>query len=401
VGLLPVAAAASIALAVFAANAVEAYAPVGPFACDAVGSGNAQYAYTFQKAYDAAGGQRLLGCPTTNVVGYAGGYQQNLRGPRGRSVITSIDPGTAFVLGPDEYQGFLDIAGEGRSFDVAGYPVSNKMRLKDGWIIYLATGDQRQRSALIRRDGGSWYWVAPGFWEFYYDHGGPDGKLGYPTGNQQATDNGELQAFEHDSLFYRADIGVLTKEQYEHQPPASAAPQVPQASSQQPTGQPAQTFCAYTVSGGASDGAMPIVLEPGGSIQEEFKPPPRPVTGLYVVIGLDPRLAHLDRDHDMTLVLWSADEKSHFAFNGDTNQADNNGQTSFGPGLPVTLSSDMPYYLQLINKSAEPVGVYAKPESSSDRGTSKTSGIIVRGERLSQAEHFRPGWALSACIETH
>jgi hypothetical protein len=179
---------------------------------------------------------------------------------------------------------------------------------------------------------------------------------------------------------------------------SSSAP--PARQSTGPSPQASQPFCTYSVDAATSDGAVPIVLDRGGSIQEAFQPEPGPVTGLYFVVGLDPVLANLDLDHDMTLVLWSADEKLHRTFHGITNRADNNGQTGFFPEQPISLEGSMLYYLQIINTSTEPVGVYAKPESSSDRGTSKTSNIVIRGERLNHAEHLLQRWALSACIET-
>ena len=96
------------------------------------------------------------------------------------------------VLNPDEYQGFLGIAGQGTSFQQAGYPLSSEIRLQGGSMIRLGEGDPyHSPSAMLKKSGGQWYWVPSYFWQEYSGKlGGPDGTYGYPASQQEPLDNG-------------------------------------------------------------------------------------------------------------------------------------------------------------------------------------------------------------------
>lgn len=216
--LLPTAAVASVVIALFSVRAVETHIPpVQSLGCVAVGSGDPDYAKQFQAAYVSRGCNAKLGCAVTEIIFWAGGYQQTLQGPEGLGMITAADPARVVVLNANDYRGFLGIDGQGASFQLAGYPLSGEMRLRNGSMIRLGEGDPyHPPSAMLKQDGGQWYWVSYYFWQEYngkFD--GPDGLYGYPSSQQEPFDNGVRQFFQHGWLFYRADTGVLTSSQYE------------------------------------------------------------------------------------------------------------------------------------------------------------------------------------------
>ena len=95
-------------------------------------------------------------------------------------MITAVDPANVVVLNADEYQGFLGIAGQGTSFQQAGYPLSNEIGLRSGSMIRLGEGDPyHPPSAMLKQDRGQWYWVPSYFWQEYAGKlGGPDGLYG-------------------------------------------------------------------------------------------------------------------------------------------------------------------------------------------------------------------------------
>jgi hypothetical protein len=65
----------------------------------------------------------------------------------------------------------------------------------------------------VRQGRGPWYWVQQGVWPCYKTtFNGPEGELGYPIGPQEYDEQYRLpfQRFEHGSLYYDDQHGVLT-----------------------------------------------------------------------------------------------------------------------------------------------------------------------------------------------
>ena len=372
---LPVAAAASIAVALYAANAVQAHIQEDALlGCVAIGAGNSQYADAFEKAYIAAGGQAKLGCARTNVNYWVGGYQQVLQGPSGQSIITAITPDRAFVLDPDMYQGFLGIAGQGVSFEEAGYPLSNKIRLKRGWKIDLVQGDQYQESALIKEDAGHWYWVPPYFWALYNTKlGGPDGQYGYPTTKQQPLDNGLTQTFEHGWLFYRADTGVLTQKEYQLYKAGRFHPTPTAAGAVPPTAPPnLRVANVYDVN---ADGGVSYRLAPNDHLDQAFHSDMPFIDQVGVIVGLDPRNQHSSTH---TLKIQIVDPGGRVLGGGYAALVNNEDTVISLPDLQTNPKEI--YRIRVYNESTDILGIYlndpGKPGGVfSNDGSASISGV--------------------------
>jgi hypothetical protein len=175
-----------------------------PQACSAglpIGQGapSASVSKAFRDAYLLAGGEARLGVACNEVTRLDEGWHQNLYGPAGGGVILLREnSGQAYVLVGEVYEGWLSLAPghPERITGLVGYPVNAGIDLPHGLQLDLVARDGT-RSAAVKREGGAWFWVQGRFWETYAnDLGGPEGRLGYPTGNASTRRGGDCQAFE-------------------------------------------------------------------------------------------------------------------------------------------------------------------------------------------------------------
>ena len=376
---LPLAAVASIIASLLSVRVVEMHVPLAAeLGCVAVGSGNQDYAAVFQEAYTAAGGEAKLGCAVTPVTLWGGGYQQTLQGLDGQSVITALDPAHVIILDADEYQGFLDIAGQGASFIEAGYPLSGKILLHHGSEILLGGGDpDHTPSALLKQNNGQWYWVSSSFWATYLsEFGGPTGSYGYPISKQVPFDNGIRQFFQHGWLFYRADVGVLTAHQYElfragklHPAPTPAAfPSIP------PSLKVADVYDVDSNHGVSYD------LKPNQYAEQAFKSTLPYVDQMGVIVGLNPLDNFHPQQHYLRIQILTSSGKS---ISSEIAPLANNVNTV--ARVPdVRLKPGIIYYIRVTNLSLDVLGVYLndphrKGENAGHYGNAVVNGIIEPG----------------------
>jgi hypothetical protein len=376
--MLPIAAIASVILAFLSVHAVEAHIPpIQPLGCVAVGSGNPEYATQFQAAYASAGGSAKLGCAVTDIVFWAGGYQQTLQGPDGFGMITAVDPARVVVLNADEYRGFLGIAGQGTSFQQAGYPLSDGIRLKNGSMVRLGEGDPyHPPSAMLKQDGGQWYWVSYSFWQAYSQrYGGPNGLYGYPVSQQEPFDNGVRQFFQHGWLFYRVDTGVLTSSQYRqfragklHPSPSSSANTPPTASPQ------LRVEKVYNVD---SNSGVSYDLSPNQHADQPFRSSLPIIDQMGVIVGLNPVNDHHGGPHYLRIDLLT---QAHKILSSRIAPLANNVNTVI-PVREVRVIPGTIYYIRVTNLSEDVLGVYLNNPSRPGEITDHAGSAIVNGVR--------------------
>jgi hypothetical protein len=383
---LPMAAVASIVLALLSVRAVEGHIPAAQsLGCVAVGSGNPDYAEQFQTAYASAGGSAKLGCAVTEIVFYAGGYQQTLQGPQGFSMITAVDPARVVVLNADEYSGFLEIAGQGTSFQQAGYPLSSEISLRNGSMVRLGEGDPyHQPSVLLKQDGGQWYWVSDSFWPEYEEKlGGPDGSYGYPVSQQESFDNGLRQFFQHGWLFYRAGTGVLTSSQYEKVRAGELHPSPPATSSSTAPPQ-LRVVKVYNVD---SNNGVSYDLAPNTHADQPFHSDLPLIDQIGVIVGLNPVNDHHAEPHYLRIQLLN---QAHKVLSSKTMAlADNLDTVVNVPDVHVNPGST--YYIRVINISEDVLGVYLNDPARPGEEAGHAGSAVVNGVR-------EPG-VLSAYVE--
>lgn len=190
-------------------SALQSAGPSGPTggsqagSCIYPGSGFPEYRKAFQEAYDRKGGRKRLGCALDDAVQWGDGISQNFRGDDGESVIAAVTPDKAYVLTP-EFHKCINSAVKGpETFPVAGYPYGDPARVNNGWEIMLGAGISggKGKSAVYWQDGRqNCYWVKQEFWDKYQGSGGPNGRLGFPTGEVYIWQNRPRQDFEHGFL---------------------------------------------------------------------------------------------------------------------------------------------------------------------------------------------------------
>jgi hypothetical protein len=377
--LLPMAAVTSVVVALFSARAVEAHIPpIQSLGCVAVGSGNPDYARQFQAAYTSAGGNSELGCAVTEIVSWAGGYQQTLQGPEGFSIITAVDPANVVVLNPDEYQGFLGIAGQGTSFQQAGYPLSSEIRLRGGSMIRLGEGDPyHSLSAMLKKNGGQWYWVPSYFWQEYSGKlGGPDGPYGYPASQQEPLDNGVQQFFQSGWLFYRADTGVLTSSQYKQFRAGELHPSPSSPSSPSIAPPQLRVEKIYQVD---SDNGTSYDLAPNQHADQPFRSSLPFVDQIGVIVGLNPVNDH-HAEHYLKIQLLT--ETGKVLSSGISRLADNIYTAAAVPDVHIETGTT--YYIRVTNVSEDVLGVYLNDPSRPGEVAGHDGHAVVNGVRESR-----------------
>ena len=194
------------------AGLAESRAAIFPItSCLEVGAGQPDYAPAFRAAYERHGGVDELGCALNNVTRIENGFHQNFRGKNGGSAIFATEPGRALVLQGDFVDGYLSIAhGDGvQAIVQAGYPIDEGVRIRGGLKLQVGAGGFKT-SVVVKKDSDRWIWVQPVIWELYQKYGGPEGDLGYPTGDATPIDNTAnlKQTFESGSLCFENGAGV-------------------------------------------------------------------------------------------------------------------------------------------------------------------------------------------------
>lgn len=374
--MLPMAAVASVIIALLSVHAVEAH--IQPIlGCVAVGSGNSDYAKQFQAAYASAGGSAKLGCAVTDIVFWAGGYQQTLQGPDGFGMITAVDPATVVVLNADEYRGFLGIAGQGTSFQQAGYPLSGGIRLRNGSMVRLGEGDPyHPPSAMLKQDGGQWYWVSYSFWQAYSQKfGGPNGLYGYPVSQQEPFDNGVRQFFQHGWLFYRADTGVLSSSQYRQFRAGKLHPSPSSSANTPPTAPPQlRVEKVYSVD---SNNGVSYDLSPNQHADQPFRSGLPIIDQIGVIVGLNPVNDHHGGPHYLRIELLT---KAHKVLSSRIAPLANNVNTVV-PVPEVRVTPGTTCYIRVTNLSEDVLGVYLNDPSRPGEITDHAGSAIVNGVR--------------------
>jgi hypothetical protein len=351
---------------------------------------NELYAPAFERAYEQHGGEAQLGCATNPVTQLQDGYHQNLQGPHGRGggVIMATQPNHAFVLAGAVHAAYVKIGGPDAgtgSVRIAGYPSSEQLRLSHGWKVELGAGGHWAPSALISKDHGGWYWVQSDLWARYNgDLGGPDGRIGYPVADAVGWNGGVRQQFEHDWLYFKASVGVLTAEEYAsgRPPPATA----PTASN------PSQPSLAYKVD---SDKGVAHQITPRGYVEQRFRPQLAAIDKLSAIVGLNtadspttPHLLRLELRDQAGVLLFS-----------ETLPVQNNVDT-VATFTPLRVQPGALYTLRVVNASRDVVGIYLNMPVGSGRVAEASARAYVVGELGKQAGHLDEHGALCGFVET-
>jgi uncharacterized protein with LGFP repeats len=185
----------------------SAPAPAADSTCVPIGEGATALAAVFQHAYEAAGGKAAVGCGLDAAHVWGQGTTQDLRGGRAqRAAIMSFTPDKTVVLSGDEWSAYVAIGG-GQTADLAGYPIA-KRRWGKSFVIDLFHEPNRP-SAMLRQDGGPFFWIPAPLWERYVSLGGPAGQLGFPISPPEGSyENGWHQKFGHGSMASYPDASV-------------------------------------------------------------------------------------------------------------------------------------------------------------------------------------------------
>jgi hypothetical protein len=353
-------------------------------ACVPPGSGNREYEPAFSRAYERRGGAEVLGCPLGPVQALEGAYHQNLDGPNGPSVIMATNPEEAYVIAGPAYAAFLAIGGGNgvQSSVQAGFPYSDEVRGRKGSEIELGAGGRWERSGLVGRTGGRWYWIHPQLWKRYKGElGGPDGRLQYPKGSSRPWENGIRQDFEGGWLWYRIDRGTLTRDEY-----------IAGKSKPDPRETGLGTHkVIYQVD---SDNGIPHEIGAGGSVRQAFRPSTPFIDEIGVIVGIDPR--H-DREalHPLFIQLLDSREKVLASERVDDFR---NNQLTTVTFRPVVVDVGASYFLSVINDSHDTIGVYLNSPGTHGSPADPGARAYLIGEIPRPSPHFDSVGALSGRV---
>lgn len=150
--------------------------------------------------------------------------------------------------------------------------------------------------------------------------------------------------------------------------------------------------CLYDVSAGTS-----IPLVPDGRVKAEIPLRASDIFAVSVVIGLDPTTADRGAAHPVDLRVSTGSAGSskllHQPDIRDNHFTRFNFPTPIHPaGRATTLT------VEIINKSAEPIGVYVKVPDDGDVVPAPLTGVVVRGHAGQEASYRRTDWALTGCV---
>jgi hypothetical protein len=156
-------------------------------------------------------------------------------------------------------------------------------------------------------------------------------------------------------------------------------------------------YCMYDVSAHHPP-ADSFPIAEGGYVEQAFLPTATAIDAISPVIGIDPAYSHTDIPHPMTLELRDASGKT---LDPPVSVPDinDNGFTRFNLPEVLHLNLHSTYYMRIINKSDETVGIYLDPISEGDIVTDPDHGAWIFGQIGVEGGYRKPGWALSGCIE--
>lgn len=156
-------------------------------------------------------------------------------------------------------------------------------------------------------------------------------------------------------------------------------------------------YCMYDVSA-HNPPAASFPIAKGGYVEQAFLPTATAIDAISPIIGIDPAYSHTDIPHPMTLELRDASGKS---LDPPVSVADinDNGFTRFNLPEVLHLNLHSTYYMRIINKSNETVGIYLNPISEGDTVTDPDHGAWIFGQIGVEGGYRKPAWALSGCIE--
>ena len=180
--------------------------------CIPVGNDQPEYREAFLAAYNRYHKADGIDCGTNAATVFGNGVVQNFKGSEGLGAITATTTSTAYVINPRVLTCVNHAVRGSESFPAAGYPAAEPSPLKRGLQILLGAtlDDSKQPQAVIMTHSNGCFWVTSDFWHAYNDLlGGPDGRLGYPTGPESTTGTGYQQEFEHGSLILEDNQVVL------------------------------------------------------------------------------------------------------------------------------------------------------------------------------------------------
>lgn len=356
-------------------------------ACLAPGEGGGPFTAAFRDAFARKGGTDVFGCGTSRVSPLGGGMHQNFTSPDGSlAVIFAIEPGVAVALDPDDWIGYHSVRGPVETTTHAGFPFAEPQVLVTGKILEIGAGPGSwPRTAVVKRTGGTWFWVQ-GMWPCYQTRfGGPEGELGYPIDSQEYDEGRRLpfQRFEHGVLYYDEHRGVLTERELEAGSGVGCSI---------PSARIALTD-VYRVE--ASPGGVPHEINPLGYVEQEFIATTETIDELAVTVGLDPK-SDSGGPHSLSIELRSG---GTIIVSEKTVPLVNNGRTSVrGNSTPLTIGSR--YTLRVTNASDDVLGFYLNSgDSPGSTGSSGCRAHLV-GEKPEPAPHDATA-CLSALVRGH
>ena len=353
-------------------------------ACLAPGERGGEYAEAFRAAYARKGGKDVLGCGISIVTPLAGGMHQNFTAPDGSpTVIFASETGAAVALDADEWAGYHSVRGPVETTFQAGFPFAESTQLSAGKVLEVGAGPGNwPRTAVVKKNGGKWYWIQEGMWPCYQARfGGPVGPLGYPTGSQEYDDVRRVvkQRFEGGELYYDERRGALTEAEFV----AGISVACPKSEK----GTPSDIYRVESTTGG-----IPHEINPNGYIDQTFTATTQTLSKLAVVVGLDPN-SDTGGLHRLRFELRSDDT---VMLRREATLVNNGWTTVSGDSIAITKGMD--YTLRVVNSSPDVLGFYLNDENSAGAVGNRGCHAYLVGEKPKPAPHYLPS-CLSALVQ--
>jgi len=185
----------------------------------------------FRAAYKRAGGKAVLGCPRTDdpsgyVHEWAAGWSQDLQGGRdGIARIMALNPQHVIIMAGSYWHDYTDQGNGQPNSDAAqqkGYPTSNPVPCGAARLVLLEKSQEGESPGAMLTDvHGHFIWLPKLMWARYRATGGPFGRLGLPLGQEQSTQTGQLQRFQHGYILVTSGITRTDRQQAGHTEPAN------------------------------------------------------------------------------------------------------------------------------------------------------------------------------------